>query len=717
MTEKKATATLGGKPLLASSAVQWTLQNGTKPVIETFDMAPSDALTIATPTEVTLKIDIGEGNSITVNRLSVLNISPGENPFISKVTVADLRWRWSYRHILRRYNMRRNIGTKRVQANDEIAVGFDRAPDVAYWDWSKNKATGQAWTARDALEDVLKDLQKIKDFKYKIDEKLASKLLPLPFEEVQIDDAGDSALYRILSKFQEGQCYVDYDGTVIIYSKASGAEREVVKSMMPEIQDRGHVDLVKNNLIRPKWIEVLFTREVEVRFNFTENASASSTQTADDDTRTVDNVLPTPDYQLSVNSQMLPQGSYITFDEAFNAWGSIPLIGNPIKIDHRLIQRAFIPQMDLWAAMGIAGDFVDPTSTLANWIDRISTCQVHYRQTFRLKRKWMDRIYSIRPYRLSTVDPQSGQRGALQAWGDYCIIPTQRAIWRQTGAKSLPYAINRTAYPLSGNIDSTAHPSPAVVSIMDHDQGIIRVEYVLDPFRQREMILPSQMVASTIPVADLRQRSRTITFDAVINSSTAPRLSPSFQLATILTVVPAAPNTTQQLHKITVKPEDIASLLPDTQAAALTDCEGPVMQIRIGDKTEVARIQWRDARSTDIEKIFGITEGEPDLTDLVLNEGPVTNLKTGASLNAIAKGVAASYYASLVDRYEGTMTGHLNGGIHMNGWMDQVIHRLDTDGVATTAVAMAESLPQFDLMAFLDSSTRAAILHPVPEKI
>lgn len=721
MSDTKPTATLGGKPLLGSSAVQWTLQEGTKPVIETFDMAPDDAKQIATSKEVDLVINVGAGNPLRVQKLSVLNISPGENPFISKVTVADRRWRWSYCHVIRRYNMRRNVGVKRIQANDQIAVSFDRAPQVAYWDWSQNN--GVPWSAREGLEDVLERIQDfeqengVSKFTFKIDERLSSKLKPMPFEEVILDDAGDSALDRLLRKFQEARLYVDYDGNVVIYSKASGGESELVRALLPEFQDRGHVDLVKNNLIRPSKIEVLFTREVEVRFDFIENASASSTQTADDDVRRMDNVLPTPDYQLTVSGRTIPQGTYITFDEAFNAWGSIPLIGNSITMDHDLIQRAFIPHMDLWAALQISGDFVDPQSTLADWIGRISTCQTHYRQTFRIKRKWTDRIYSIRPYRLATIDPQSGQRGPLQAWGDYCILPTQRAIWRRTGQKSLPYAFNQTAYPSSGNLDSTAKPSPAVVSILDHDQGIIRVDYVLDPYRQREMILPSQMVANTIPLADLRQRSVTISFDAIINQATAPKLSPSFKLATIVTAIPASPNTEQQLHKITINPSDIADLLPNPQAAALNECNGPIMQIRIGANTEVARIQWLDARATDIEKIFGVTEGEPNLDGLVLNQGNKTNLETGASLNAIAKAVAASYYASLVDRYEGTMTGHLNGQIKMNGWVDQISHRLETDGTATTSIDMADDLPQFDLMAFLDSSTRAAILHPVPEKI
>ena len=82
MGTNKATATLGGKPLLATSSVQWSLQEGTRPLIQTFDMVPADAISIASrPQQLDLVIDVGEGNPLKAKNLSALNIAPGTAPF------------------------------------------------------------------------------------------------------------------------------------------------------------------------------------------------------------------------------------------------------------------------------------------------------------------------------------------------------------------------------------------------------------------------------------------------------------------------------------------------------------------------------------------------------------------------------------------------------------------------------------------------------------
>src|SRR3990167_8810284 len=111
-------AYINDKPLLKGGAVAWPLREGTKPVIQTFDMAPLDAISLSTSGgPVTLKIVPDEGNTVTVEGLWVLNVQPGDNPYISRITLGDLRVWWSYAWIIRRYNHRRNVGTKRLVAN------------------------------------------------------------------------------------------------------------------------------------------------------------------------------------------------------------------------------------------------------------------------------------------------------------------------------------------------------------------------------------------------------------------------------------------------------------------------------------------------------------------------------------------------------------------------------------------------------------------------
>lgn len=736
----KATATLGGKPLLMSANVSWTLREGVVPNIQTFDMAPDDALALSKG-PFDLVITPPEGKGITVTNLWLLNIQPGDSPFISKVTIADRRWFWSYRHTgPKNYNIRRNVGNKRILSNFSAAVDFDRAPQVAFAPWSLQKNTIR-WVARTMLEDVMEDVAEAEKsatgqkFTLVVDSRIGTAIKGLPIESLTIDDAGDSAVRRAIGYLPEAGVYVDYDGKVVIFSRAGGDEAGIVKALMPELRGPGHTDLVKNSAIRPREIHVLFTREVELRFDFLEETRATNqTVVAGSepaDLRRMDNVLPITDYQLQVSevdTKPLCQGTWITFDQAFRAWEELPLVGADVKLDHPLIQKAFIPQMDLWAALKIAGDRPDEQGTLRNWVGRISACQNHYRRTFRLRRKWMDRIMAIRPYRLSTVDPQSGQRGPATAHGDYAIIYTQRSIWRNRAqGKPLDYAINKTAYPSGGNgasgvpnFNSETEVSPAIVSIVDKDQGIVHVDYVVDPNRVYEMILPSQISQgnntrtwSAMPTADISDRKRPIAFNAVINANDPPRLSPAFKIAIMLTAVPASPNSNQQLHRIVIKPSDIADLLPAASTVGLGDAKGPIMEIRVGPNTEVARIQWLDSRSTEIEKIFGITEGTPNLDGLVLNVGDTTDAEKGASLKSIAKARAAAVYASLTDRYEGSMTGYMNGNVTMNGWTDEITHTLKPDGQTTTEVKFPPAVPQMSVMSFLDSNARAAILHLV----
>lgn len=714
--------TLAGKDILAYGPVPWALKEGSRPVIKTFDMIPSDAAALAGNTgPVELVITPDQGSPIHVKNLWILNIQPGDNKFLSKVQVADRRWMWSYAHVLRRYNMRRNVGTKRLVANDQVPAVNDIAAKISYWDWSLNK--GVPWVPKDMLLDVLgsatnSDKEKTgSPLNVLVDGSIGSQIRTLPIEELTIDDAGDSAIDRALAYLPEGMLYIDYDGTAVVESRASGKERGVITALLPEVDQEGHVDLVKNNLIRPKEVHVYFTREIELRFNFIEQTLARGATTTNDpvDGRVMDNVLPSPDYQTTISGQTIPQGTWITFDQAFNAWGNMPVVGK--QLDHDIIQKAFIPGVDLWAMLRISGNFPDRNNDIKPWAFRYNACQDHYRTTFRLSPRFMDRIFSLRAYRLTTIDPQSGQRGPASAYGDFAVMYTQQTLLKSTRqGKSPTWADNYTAYPASGNLDSTALVSPCMVSIIDHDQGIVHLQYKPNPiYGMGETILPSQIQQDSLPTANIADRTKPIAFNSVLSGLKPPRLSPSYKCAIVLTAVPGAPNTIQQLHKIVVRPGDISSMIPSSQQTGLGEASGPTMEIRIGANVEVARVAWNDSpdKVIEIEKCFGLTEGEPNLAGLVINEDAQSNLVNGASLNAIAKAAAARLYASLVDRFEGQMAGYINGGVRPAGWASEIQHEVAPDGMAVTRVMLPPSVPQMNLLSFLDSNTRQAVLKTV----
>ncbi|MDP6908226.1 MAG: hypothetical protein QF371_01910, partial [Flavobacteriales bacterium] len=113
----------------------------------------------------------------------------------------------------------------------------------------------------------------------------------------------------------------------------------------------------------------------------------------------------------------------------------------------------------------------------------------------------------------------------------------------------------------------------------------------------------------------------------------------------------------------------------------------------------------------EIEKIFGVYRGgddsPPNLGDLVINRG--SNAQ-GASLNQIALAVAARIYSGHVDHLQGALKGDLVPNLHPDGWLNSVTYSLETSGEGSVSVDMPETVTQFDLMSFMDDSTRATIM-------
>ena len=729
----KATATLGGYDLILSDGIEWPLRAGPMPVIQQFSMAPADALAISksTKSSVTLKINPPQGAPVVISNLWVLNVSPGPNPYLSKVTVADRRYWWQYGLIVGNYNCRRNLGVKRLINNvDQLEVDFDRAQDVQYWRWSLINGKTK-YTSLTMLSDFTKKLQQVEaawtgaTFKVILDDRLNQRIKGLSIEDLRIKENGQQAVARAMAYLPEADVTVDYDGSVVIFSRAGGDDVKLVQALMPELWGKGHVDLVKNNLIRPSEVHVCFQREIEVRFNFIETASAVGATVTDEpmgNRREMKNVISLPDSQMTIKERTFAQGTWTDIDDYLRALGELPFIGT--RLDHNLLQRAFIPNMDLWSTLGLVGTLPSEDGTLNPWVQRIAELELRYRRTFELNTQWTDRFESVRAYRVATINPQTGQRGPSIAYGDYCLLPSQRARYRSIlQGKPMYYAINKTAYPESGVLDSTALPSPGIVSVIDSDQGIINVDYAMDKNRTYEKVLPSQMALDAMPCADITQRTRPIAMNEIIKGRNPPRLSPSFKLAVILTAAPGSPNSAQQLHRMVVKPQDVKSLLPDSMQSGLDQCNGPVMEIFVGPGVEVARVRWDDAQSSLIEQAFGLKDGAdfivpPDpqsqaafsatLAPLVINQGTSAQ-DTGASLNAIAQAQAAAIYASLCDRYEGSATFHMNGNVHLNGWASDITHIYDKSAGTLTRITFPSAIPQMSFSAWLSSSDRAII--------
>jgi len=192
-----------------------------------------------------------------------------------------------------------------------------------------------------------------------------------------------------------------------------------------------------------------------------------------------------------------------------------------------------------------------------------------------------------------------------------------------------------------------------------------------------------------------------------------PKLTRAHKSAIIITAIPASSNkTANYFYRIGIRPSDVKDVLPEAAHAGLLNARGPIMEIRVGPGIETARIAWHDDAATRIENIFGIgvSEGqEIDIAglvhDRVLNDGI-----QAASLQEIAKAIAARLYASLVDRVQGEMSGDMRADIKPQGWLSSVEIVINPSGTAFSKLQLPERIPPIDIWSFLDSSQRAIIL-------
>lgn len=716
--------TINEFPVLSSRTVSWSLRSGVQPVMESFDVRPEDAkqLLSVIKSPVTLKIE-GDGNrNQTIKNLWVVSEAPANDPFLRTIVLSDRRWFWPYALVVKRYNMRRAIGHKR--APSPIAELGQVVPEVQFIKWTMKNPSGAApeslWKATEIIEDVLLSVFKSEqdfwggspEIIYERGMELHNRTLSL--ENIEIDDNGDSAINRALSYIPESSIYLDTNGDVFVYSKTSGLESAEVDRAGPEFVGSGQIKLIANDITLPKKIRVWFTREVEVRHDFNEVAEGGSvTRLEDGDpenpSREMANVLPVPDFTLTSNGISYPQGAWIWIEDALTAWGTPPGIGGT-RLGHDLIQKMMVPFMDIASAMQLTG----ARDVDNDWASRINAIEANYRRRFRINKLWVDRTLSIRDYRVSTVDVQSGARGKAEYYSDYAKLYSTRSIFKNRAAgHPSQYAVNITGYPSSGNIDSTTKPVPAEVSVDDEEQGILSVSFLSDPARVYHQFLPSKI--ENMPGGDLDTLN--VSFTDLVDGETIPKLESAHKSFVILTEVPLAPNNLQQLHAVEVNVSDVTDTLP-----RLTNQKGlgPTMNVRVRAGLVTAKFRWDDSRSEDIERMFGSNGGIQDdaigfASDLLINGDPVIGNKE-ASINEIAKAVATSIWATYINRREGVATYDFKPEIRPAGWLDEVTWEVDNRGIMSTRLNLPEQIKQIDFVSFLSSSARAILFREVQAK-
>lgn len=740
----------GRFPLLYSSPIRWTFREGVSPAEEEFDMMPAHAEQVMKNSNnpVTLTISIDSGQNITVKNLWVEGMRDSAVRWIKRIKLSDRRRFLKYGNILGRYNIRREVGISRIQSTGQ-AVIQPVVPKVWFAAYSlkgyapnKEVTDTDKWKVSEMIDDVVKKAVKTeKDYNkgkmpgWTIRPEVKALDSSMSLEGLQIDDSADFGLQRALAFIPEIALTVNAEGEYVIYSRTSGKENDMVGQMMPELENRGHIAMVSNRNVRPAKIEVFFTIECEIRFDYIEPDDVSGSSTVvvtPPDARMMDNVGPSPDWTMTIAGEEVVQGTWRKIEEYIAYWTPQSPWGQPIT--KKFLCQALCPYLDLWGPFLLTG-LQTPD---VDWAARAAMLQSNYRSTFRIPQRWMNNIFQIKAERVGIVDQTTGSTGPAEAYCNYAKMSTQRAFWRSKGGDRAgagqkgEWAVNVLGYPQGGaagwnsqvqKFDSHTKPVPADVTMIDADMGVFHLNWKSDQFRLYEMMVPSRIVRSDgSPLRASADWARAdeipVSFDAVFSAEAIPRLEAQQKLAVLLKAIPASPNDTRQLYKITVTPDQVKDLVPAAAKTSLGDCAGPTWQVRVGGGMDGARamIAWVDDRYADIEKLFGVQEGEPKLDDLVLNfQAPKQGIQT-ASLTTIAKAVAARIWTRYCDRYQGAGAGRLNSGVEVDGWVGAVIHSVEASGVATTGISLPESLPDLPWYSILDSSTRAILFREVRPK-
>lgn len=704
-----ATVTLGGKIVNARDPVVWPLVDGVSPAKAVFELSHADAKELfvaGKEIDLVIKREPASAKDTTIKRLFVLGMEPSKDPYFARVLVADIRWRWEYPILAHVFNGTRRVGHKRVTEDGGVPELDELADDVA-WRGPGMKDPGArvgVWNGNDILNLILPKMPGVKS--YSIAGTVASGLSKFEPEDLDLDGNASSELQRVLEYLPTAGITVDPDSSVRVFDKSGGGEVAALAALGPEYASGGHIVMVDNRWLKPSEIRIGIPILGELRYNYVEATSGAS-QAAIGTQRLGENVLPLPDHTTTISGKSYPQGTYATFDEAFVAWNADSPLPRGLQWSHDLLQKAMMGFIDLFAAVDVAG-LLSPGDDKNP--GRIDACRQHYRQTFRINPAWMDGILEIRASRVSTIGPR-GQRGKSPVYSDHAKRNSERALYKSAlSGGGLYYGQNYDGLASTQDIIGTdTKRAPCILTIDDPEQGIVHFNYLPDMYGQVAQVFPSKV--DNMPTGDFLDRDANGQWDCVRPNQDIPQLHDAFKCAFIVSATPYGPNNKNRFFWITVKPAEVRGMLTGAAADGLSQCMGPPMEM-IYRGTE-ALVAWVDSKASEIEKLFGVglnpaSTTPPNIADLVVNYAPGST-KGGASLQSVARALAAQMWATFANRLAGEAEGNIAPDLKLDGRLSSVMHVVDTDGNCKTRIAFEPRSVKPNLLELLGPAERRAV--------
>lgn len=713
---KKAVVELDGIPLAGNDAIQWSLTTGVRPyttVMTAHITQWNERLRDRAGRPLVLEITDARGRTEKIEDVYILHEAPNPSPNRVSFVVADKRWLWQYKIVARSFNITRRTGDRTADLST-VPIELIRSFDV--YDYLEASLDGrQRWTARRALEEVLEVLEgedrgarpsssppgrggarssRRRTRPWRIEslpiEGTGDQTGQFSLQNVTLADQGDVALSRLLAFIPGAEVYVKQNGQVTVFDGTDLDETERYFRDLPQSTwDADFPRLINRKAIRPNRVQVYYQREVECVFRFEDDYSGRTRSQPDPDDPYLENVIPTTDPITEIPEydpvedrliiKMVPAGTWVRVDNWLGVMNDMRPEGSlPWTFD--TIRRHWL-KGDLDGVLGGRGLDLDPLGDVSM---RIQALKQHFRQTFRINRRYMENIKELRNVRVATIDPVNAARAPAAVWGQACIIPS-------TKGKRMASRLNPQLAGVFRNVDHirpsrepgveliNTRPAPTEVQLIDDQVGIFRLQWITSPYGTVDSYVPSLLVdaqgRSRVPVRDLAQQDdRAIGVGMQIESGTnGIFLANSLELAVIMTIVQASPNNERQYHREEVMVKDLSETF--RREFRIQDGTGPDLEIFIPPGEATARFQWANDATAEatIELLLGLrdpntNQGErgiegPDLPGFVF-------INQRRDIQTHARSTAAEFLASFADNVQGTVSTELpEDGIDLVGNM------------------------------------------------
>lgn len=671
-----ARVTLGGVDLGGSDAYSWELASGVYPVERRWVVSKERADAIAQGYPLLLEITPDGQPTIRFASVYVLEVLPGPDPFRRTLRVVDKRWRWARRWVSAGFNVKRTNGRKFLVNNTDKIENAVIQPEIEYAKWSLFPPENgtRRWHAEQIVGEVFRQIGEgnLGDGGFRLD-----SVFPfIDVEDFEVDDDGQTAIARALALLPGASVFVDYDGTVVVYNSLDQSERGVLEKVRPKAHTTlaSYTEMVDKSHLRPSRVRVLFTPEVEMRFNYTEGGEVVR------DSNGLRNVIPVPDVTLDLTTgATVARGTFVPLDTILESWGAFGLLGRALTTADMRVNALKHGSGALEHQFGNSPlNVFDPVNAL-----RIRSALQHWRKTYQIAEVFLQRLSAIRATRVAVLNTETGLHAPAEAYCDWTRIPTYKgfAKFGNTNANQ--------GWTVAGYADdlADAQVAPAYVSVVDAQAGVIRIDPHLDPFGLSQAIMLGYAKEAKLPSQMTGEANRTA-LDLYAQWGLV-ELSDTFQLAVILTVVPATPNDLRKFHEEIVDATDVGE----------SNARGPEAVVRVFEGVTTARYAWSDDYG---DQLVDAVRGLGRLPDPGIACVNIDQVKD------VAKATAQRFYEIYRDRPEGAVAVDMDPTLRPTGTVSSVQHNM-SGGVTESLVQFRKVKRVVDIWPFLNSSTRRAL--------